>query len=489
MHTGRTPVLPLAIGTALASWWAACSLLLHGAFHSNAWDLGVFTQVTWNTAHGEPFEYSFRAISYAGDHWQPALLLFVPLTWAGGGAATLLVSQAVLLGAAIIPLYLCARHGAGQAAALLACFAYAFSPGVARAVSFDVHLEALAPLLCFTAVYGLVLKRDWLFIVPALLLLTIKEDAPILVLGLVVLAAWHFQWRRKAAAVAAVAILYGAVVNLWLIPHYRGDELNPLAERYGYLGDSATEILLAIPTHPAEVVRHVVTWDKGAVVLLLVLLAAAAAPLFRPIMILAGAPLVVLPALSQDNDQARFELHYLLVPTAFAFSCLLFHLNRPPASWWPGFSRHLTPRRTLAASAAASFAVFMLHAPLPPSLAFEPGRFAVDHHARVSRSFVGMVPPGAIVSAQSPFVPHLAQRREIFVFPRVLTSEYVLIDDYGPKPQEDLEAGYDACRAALPRLGFDLVREEDGIQLWRKVRPAESIPHVPPACSGQKPAS
>lgn len=486
MPGGRSLAVPILMAALFTGWWMACSLLLHRAFHSNAWDLGVFTQVTWNTAHGEPFEYSFRAISYAGDHWQPALLVFVPLVWAGGGAATLLVSQAVLLGAAIIPLYLCARHGAGQAAALLACFAYAFSLGVARAVSFDFHLEALAPLLCFTAVYGLVLKRDWLFIVPVLLLLTIKEDAPILVLGLVVLAAWHFQWRGQAAAVAAVAIVYGAVVNLWLIPHYRGDELNPLAERYGYLGDSATEILLAIPAHPGEVARHMVTWDKGAIVLVL-FLASGGALLLRPVALLAGAPLVILPALSQDNDQARFELHYLLAPTAFAFSCLLVHLNRPSGTWWPAFTRHFTPRRTLAASAAATVAVFMLRAPLPPSLAFEPGRFDVDHHARVSRSFVELVPPSAIISAQSPFVPHLAQRREVFVFPRVLTSDYVLIDDYGPKPQEDLEAGYDACRAALPRLGFDLVREEDGIQLWRRARPAEAVPGVPPFCSGQQP--
>ncbi len=178
-----------------------------------------------------------------------------------------------------------------------------------------------------------------------------------------------------------------------------------------------------------------------------------------------------------------------LAPTAFAFSCLLVHLNRPPGTWWPAVSRHLTPRRTLAASAAASVAVFMLHAPLPPSFAFEPGRFDVDHHAGVSRSFVAMVPPGAIVSAQSPFVPHLAQRREIFVFPRVLTAEYVLIDDYGPKPREDLEAGYDVCRDALPLLGFDLVREEEGIQLWRKARPAEAVPGVPPFCSGQHPVT
>jgi hypothetical protein len=31
------------------------------------------------------------------------------------------------------------------------------------------------------------------------------------------------------------------------------------------------------------------------------------------------------------------------------------------------------------------------------------------------------------------------------------------------------------------------VAHDDGISLWRKVRPAESVPDVPVACSGQHP--
>ncbi|HET7737306.1 MAG TPA: hypothetical protein VFK32_01915, partial [Tepidiformaceae bacterium] len=75
----------------------------------------------------------------------------------------------------------------------------------------------------------------------------------------------------------------------------------------------------------------------------------------------------------------------------------------------------------------------------------------------------------------------------IFQFPRVLDAEWVLLDEYGPIPVDDLRDGYDDCKAALPRLGFDLVREEDGLQLWRKVREAESVPEVPRWCSGQSP--
>jgi len=75
----------------------------------------------------------------------------------------------------------------------------------------------------------------------------------------------------------------------------------------------------------------------------------------------------------------------------------------------------------------------------------------------------------------------------IYQLPRVLDAEVVLLDYDGPIPAADLAAGYDGCLAALPRLGFDQVDYNDGISLWLKVRPAESVPEAPLACSGQDP--
>jgi hypothetical protein len=129
--------------------------------------------------------------------------------------------------------------------------------------------------------------------------------------------------------------------------------------------------------------------------------------------------------------------------------------------------------------------LWLLGSPLPPSLAADLERFDVDHHAAVAQAFVREVPPGAIVSAQSPFVPHLSERQHVYQFPRVLDAEVVLLDEAGPIPAGDIAGGYADCFAALPRLGFDEVRHDDGISLWRKTRPAESVPEAPVACSGQ----
>ena len=58
----------LAVVAALAAtYWAACSLLIHRSFHSNGWDLGLIHQVLWNTSYGRVFTFSFRDISYAGS--------------------------------------------------------------------------------------------------------------------------------------------------------------------------------------------------------------------------------------------------------------------------------------------------------------------------------------------------------------------------------------------------------------------------------------
>lgn len=129
--------------------------------------------------------------------------------------------------------------------------------------------------------------------------------------------------------------------------------------------------------------------------------------------------------------------------------------------------------------------LYIWKSPLPPSFAADLGRFDIGSHAAVSRSFVQEIPSRATVSAQSAFVPHLSERAKIFEFPRVLDAEFVLIDQYGPIPSKDKDAGYDRCKAGLPGLGFDLVRKEDGISLWRRTRPAETLPDLPEACSGQ----
>lgn len=478
----------------IAGYWAVCSLLIHRSFHSNGWDLGLIDQVLWNSAHGRLFEYSFRDISFAGDHWQPFLLVLVPLKWLGSGPELLLIVQAIVLAAAAIPLYAAARTAGGGGAGALAG-AYLIGLGVARAVSFDFHIEAFAPLLAFTALWALAQGWRVVFIAAALLILALKEDGALLALALCWIAWFAFRERKPAAAVAVAAMVYALLVTSVIIPHFRGADLNPFAERYGYLGESPAEALWGIVAHPDLVMRQLAR-SEVIQAIAIVLASSALLPLLVPRLLPPLAVVTLLPLLSKEPAQGSLELQYLLVPSTVALLIAAVALRdraweRPLltlgprwlAAWFARNGDRFWPAALLGAAAL----LWLLRSPLPPSFAAELDRFDVDHHASVARGFVREVPPDAIVSVQSPFVPHLSERQRIYQFPRVLDAEVVLLDDYGPVPVDDLAAGYADCLAALPRLGFDEVRRDDGISLWRKARPAESVPDVPVACSGQHP--
>jgi uncharacterized membrane protein len=331
----------------------------------------------------------------------------------------------------------------------------------------------------FAAIWALATGRNGWFVVCGLGLLLVKEDGALVAVSCAWIAALEFGQRRPAAAVVCVAIVYGAIVNVWLIPHFRGSDLNPLAERFGYLGSSVPEILWSILTRPDLVMNQLADREIAAGVFLL-MLGVAFLPLAVP-KLLPSLVLVTLPALlSQSGAQPRLELHYLLVPATVALVLALMALR-----WLKQDEDHGSRMRMAGAGLVmAAVLVFAWQSPLPPSTAAEWDRFDIGNHARAADAIVAMVPDGAVVSAQSAFVPHLAERRKIYQFPRVVDAAWVITDKYGPVPADDLAAGYWTCVSALPRLGYDPVREDDGITVWEKRRTADAGADVTVDCSG-----
>ncbi|MCC6382596.1 MAG: DUF2079 domain-containing protein [Dehalococcoidia bacterium] len=481
MRARPSPVAVVGLVAALfAAFYATCSLLIHASFHSNGWDLGLIEQVVWNTAHGDLFQYSFRSMNYAGDHWQPLLLVVVPLQWLFGGPESLLVFQAVVLAAAAVPLFLAVRRLAGEGAGYALVAAYLLSLGVARAVDFDFHLEVVAPLLAFGALWALATGRRAAFFGCALALLPMKEDGALLVLALCWIAWLAFGWRRGAGGLALVAVVYGLVVTALVMPPLRGSTHSPITERYGYLGDSTPEMALRALTRPDllwEQLNRAAAWEALA----LLFGGVAFLPLAVPRLLPAVVPLVLLPLLSTHTPQGALELHYMLVPTVGMVLLAALALRARP---WQRLSRAGPGTRwaVVAAVAVVPAALFLWRSPLPPSFSAERARFEVDGHAAAARAIVARIPADADVSAQSAFVAHLAERGHVYEFPRLGSAAWVVVDTKRWVPGNDWDAGYVACREALPRLGFEVVVEEDGITLWRRTRAADPPPGLPHAC-------
>jgi uncharacterized membrane protein len=75
--------LALLFVAGFATLFGTMAILRHNAFHSSGYDLGIFDQVIWNSAHGRLFENSIMADSpsFLGHHFSPLLLVLVPLYW------------------------------------------------------------------------------------------------------------------------------------------------------------------------------------------------------------------------------------------------------------------------------------------------------------------------------------------------------------------------------------------------------------------------
>ncbi|MDX6769967.1 MAG: DUF2079 domain-containing protein [Elusimicrobiota bacterium] len=202
-----------ALFWAAAASWAKLEQARH--LQNQAYDLGIYASVLWNTAHGAWFRDGVKGVNYLADHFSPGLLLLVPF------ARMLGVAQCVALAAAIPAVH---RLGwlATKDRVAAACLAAAFaaSPLLLDAARYDAHAVAFAvPLLAWALVrFKEQRPRE------ALLLLalagTLQEDMWLCAAA----AAWWAGRRRAslaflaafAAALAAMRLIGGG----WTPAHW-----------------------------------------------------------------------------------------------------------------------------------------------------------------------------------------------------------------------------------------------------------------------------
>jgi len=401
-----TEILVGITAGAAAAYFATIGLLQYFSFHSYGWDLGLFDQVLWNTAHGRWFEFSFRDYLYLGDHFQPVLLLLAPTALLGAGPVPLLAVQGFALGAAVIPLYFAARRLGGSASAWCFVGAYLLGVAVARALVYDFHPECFVPLLAFTSLWALVADRTLVFVAACVGLLTLKEDMSLLVVALCSVAWLGFGYRRTAGPMAATAIAYSAVVSLVVIPHYVGVDTNPIQERYAYLGDNPAEMALSAATRPDLLLGHLLRLSSLEATFL-VLAGTGFLPLMVPRLLPALALLLLEPFLAEHVAQQDLSQHYMLLPASFAMVLAVLALR---SAFWNRLPLTVASDGRASAVAgglllACSISLFMAASPLPPSPVGDYERFNVDRHSQVADDFVSMIPHHVPVSVQATYVP------------------------------------------------------------------------------------
>lgn len=435
----------LVIGAAIAFFLLALALTLQRYYTFYAsYDQGIFNQVFWNGIHGRFFQSSLSsqlstnvvhngevpAVYYhrLGQHFTPALLLWIPLYALFPSPVTLTVLQVTLVTLAGLVLFVLARNydlKPAIAATITASF-YGANAVVGPTLS-NFHDICQIPLFTFSLLLAMEKRWWWLFSVLAVLILAVREDAGVGLFGVGIYMVTSKRFPRIGIAVVILSFVYTIALTNLIMPLFSADiSQRFMMERFGQYADgeeaSTLEILWGMVKNPFRLLLELFTPVSGTIKYLLAQwLPLAFVPAVSPAAwSIAGFPLLKL-FLGKGESVLAINIRYAMtvVPGLFYGAII----------WWsqhPNWFKKYTFRRFWVVCICLSLFLTIISNPnrtlsflVPDS--FKPWVYVSLpqqwEHASHIQSLLKRIPPNASVAATTYIVPHLSSRREIIRFP------------------------------------------------------------------------
>lgn len=439
--------MALALGQGVL--FAALGLARWASFHNRTFDLAFYTRIAWGLRHRDTWEPIVNAHVH-GLHLSP---LLVPLGQLGrffGTAPVLIVAQAAALAAATLPLARIGGRHLGTAGAVVGALAWLLYPNVGHVAGYEAHPGSMAALPLAWMAWAIDRGHGQALVLSALGVLACREDlALVSVLGAGVFA-WRYRGQWAPAALVATGSLAWALYFLLVLHPRHAPEVGSLQLHFGRFGDTSTEVVLHLATHPAELLAHLSTPARLAY-LPTVLAPLALLPLLRPSWLVPTLPVLAVNLISDWPTTTQLDVHYLTPALPFLVAGALDGAGRLPRfGKWP-----------LLAAALIGHA---LAGGTPLSRTFDAAAFRPDADTLDARAVVASIPPEASVQAPDALLSHLAERRQLRRSASVESGADFLVLDVGHRLR--YSAREDLLRTTEePQARSWLAREDHGLRL------------------------
>jgi uncharacterized membrane protein len=465
----------------------------HAAYGTFGYDLGLYDQASWlMTRHGfsQSVFLSSRGLPLWGHHVNPILILFAPLRLLGVGAIGLTVVQTFAVASGALPVSWLTRNRTGSARmGLLLAGAYLMYPPNAWFANVSFHPEVLAvPLVLFAAWFAHTRRYVLMWAMMLLALMCREEVGLVVAVFGAILFIQGLRHRKtepafrrlvNGAALFIVATGWFFVCTRVIIPNSLGGDPFYVATFYGKYGNSYSDIVGNVATHPNLVVELVFGSTNRTFLVDLLGPFAFLSLLGTPLLI-AVAPLLGL--LMSSNAQAHsIQSHY---PALLVAGVVLGAVEGVALIW-----RRQTMRKVLVGLLAlSSLSMCFLRAPLPGMVNGQAWKSSEAAQQSLDRA-VSLIPADAAVSAQTNIVPHLTRREQLYQFPnpfdRWFYGEFALEDPAGnTAPSAEYPFAVDwivvkpsetgRFRSVLNKLidtkQFEVVFDENDVLVARRLR-------------------
>ncbi len=427
-----SPLVVVSLGAAAYgvyfSWFTINN---HRNLHTHGYDLGIFDNLMWHVLRPEiPLLRSTPAMGPTGTHFGRHATLFAyviaPIYAILPHPETLLVLQALVLGAAAIPLFLYAKRHLPPWTAAIVAWAYLVYPPLHGGNLYDFHFLSLGPFFLWLTLYAVESKKGALTVLAVVSSLLMREDvaACLAVVGLfLLLSGTAARTARAGALIATAGGSYFLLMKFVLMPRLGPTDTAPFLIQYMGLvpGDDGGMggVLKTVAGNPAFTANVVLTREKVTYCLELfapVLLL----PLTRPIgflLVLPGFFFTLLSTGYVPLYETCFQ--YTSYWTAFVFIGVVVALEHGGKARFPGDRSGLVRRRSLVAGlVAASLAGTYLGGAIlnreDVRGGFDRMTFGTTDAELRNRAdlaaLIAQIPPDGKVVASDHLVPHVSGR-------------------------------------------------------------------------------
>lgn len=500
----------------------------HFSFYSS-YDQGIFNQVFWNGTNGNLFQSTLSSqlstnvahngeVPYVGyhrlgQHFTPALLLWLPIYYLFPYPATLTILQVGFVTCAGLVLYQLARVYLEPAIASLITLSFYGANAILGPTMGNFHDISQIPLFVFGLLLAMEKRWWWLFLLLGICILAVREDSGITLFGIGVYLILSRRYPKLGFGVCLVSVLYVLTLTNLVMPLFSDDiSKRFMLENFGQYtqGDQAStwEIVVNMVTNPGNLLKEMFTPVGSTIKYLL----GQWLPLaFIPVIAPTSWAIAIFPLaklfLSQGDLVLSISIRYAMSVTPGLFYGSIL--------WWSGQGISNThkslslPKRRKLRQKFKSFWLFCIGLSLLFTVTSNPSQTlyflipdSIQPKVYVSapeqwqrtqniNSLIAQIPTDASVSATSFIIPHVSGRREVIRLPGLEIKgdnqknhqvDYLVADLWRMEHYQKVFSNYRTDLQAIAPLINKVIRDKqygvigfkEGVILLQKDTPSNS---------------
>lgn len=397
---------------------------------------------------------------------------------------TLIVLNVAFMLSSAIPLYKLARHiWNNKQFALLITVLFLWYPTFQYITLYEFEMLRFSIPILLWMLYFFETRRTLLYFLFVLVAILVREEMGLTV-AMFGIYALLFAKRRKEGLFSIVFGLGGFMLITGVImPALRGGDYSHIAAgEFSQFGNGMFGIIRGVLSQPV-LTLHKVFNPLKIVNLFMLVFPLLFIPLSVPSALLGIVANVAVGLLSKSVIHTSYQLYYIAPSVPFIFYAFL-------KAWSKVIARFnaLVAMRVVLTGVLISNIFF---GPSPISLQFwfkniRPAPFRTqdfhwsiyrltDHHQKVEE-FLPMIPEDAITSVPQFLHPRFYKKKGTLMFPKLQSkdekwqAEYVLLDvtNNGLKPESPAYATKEEMAAVRESNEWDLIRSDDGYELYRR---------------------